>query len=146
MSARGTPFPSSHRPPRAFYFFDYCYFYRDTQRSASLCWGDSNRWMKGSVVLRYFQSVTQSFFVPSRNAPPLVWVHDINWVDEEYCDHRKGIEKSPCGDQYTLTNSFAQTKFKTMLFSYFCFWLFKAWLIKFTDWMYLFAMNKPAFW
>ena len=23
---------SSHRPPRAFYFFDYCYFYRDTQR------------------------------------------------------------------------------------------------------------------
>ena len=26
------PFPSSHRPPRAFYFFYYCYFYRDTQR------------------------------------------------------------------------------------------------------------------
>ena len=25
------PFPSSHRPPRAFYFFDYCYSYRDTQ-------------------------------------------------------------------------------------------------------------------
>ena len=24
--------PSSHRPPRAFYFFDYCYFYTDTQR------------------------------------------------------------------------------------------------------------------
>jgi len=22
----------SHRPPRAFYFFDYCYFHRDTQR------------------------------------------------------------------------------------------------------------------
>ena len=27
-----TPFPSSHRPLSAFYFFDYCYFYRDTQR------------------------------------------------------------------------------------------------------------------
>ena len=28
-----SPFPSSHRPPRAFHFsFDYCYFYRDTQR------------------------------------------------------------------------------------------------------------------
>ena len=26
------PFPSSHRPLRAFYFFDYCYSYRDTQR------------------------------------------------------------------------------------------------------------------
>ena len=26
------PFPPSHRPRRAFYFFDYCYFYRDTQR------------------------------------------------------------------------------------------------------------------
>ena len=26
------PFPSSHRPPRAFYFFDYCYFDGDTQR------------------------------------------------------------------------------------------------------------------
>ena len=26
-----TPFPSSHRPPRALYFFYYCYFYRDTQ-------------------------------------------------------------------------------------------------------------------
>ena len=27
-------FPSSHHPPRAFrfFFFDYCYFYRDTQR------------------------------------------------------------------------------------------------------------------
>ena len=25
-------FPSSHRPPRASYFFDYYYFYRDTQR------------------------------------------------------------------------------------------------------------------
>ena len=24
--------PSSLRPPRALYFFDYCYFYRDTQR------------------------------------------------------------------------------------------------------------------
>ena len=24
-------FPSSHRPPCAFYFFDYCYFYRDIQ-------------------------------------------------------------------------------------------------------------------
>ena len=69
----------------------------------------------------------------------LVWVHDINWVDEEYCDHRKGIEKSPCGHQYTLTNSFAETKFKTMLFFYFCFWLFKAWLIKFTDWMLSFC-------
>ena len=42
-SVRGMPFPSSHRPPRAFYFFDYCYFYRDTQRSASLCGGESNR-------------------------------------------------------------------------------------------------------
>ena len=42
-SARGTtgrgmreerlpPFSSSHRPRRAFYFFDYCYLYRDTQR------------------------------------------------------------------------------------------------------------------
>ena len=40
-SARGTmgrgkreerPLPSSHRTPRAFYFFDYCYFYWDTQR------------------------------------------------------------------------------------------------------------------
>ena len=30
---QGLPlFPSSHRPPRAFYFFDYCYFYRDIQR------------------------------------------------------------------------------------------------------------------
>ena len=29
---RLSPFPSSHRSPRAFYFFDYCYFYRDTQR------------------------------------------------------------------------------------------------------------------
>ena len=30
---KGFPlFPSSHRPPRAFYFFDYCYFYRDIQR------------------------------------------------------------------------------------------------------------------
>ena len=28
-----SPFLSSHRPPRAFYFFfDYCYFYKDTQR------------------------------------------------------------------------------------------------------------------
>ena len=29
-----SPFPSSHRLPRAFhfFFFDYCYFYRDTQR------------------------------------------------------------------------------------------------------------------
>ena len=26
------PFPSSHRPLRAFYFFDYCYSYRDNQR------------------------------------------------------------------------------------------------------------------
>ena len=26
------PFPSSHLPLRAFYFFDYCYSYRDTQR------------------------------------------------------------------------------------------------------------------
>jgi len=26
------PFPSSHLPLRAFYFSDYCYFYRDTQR------------------------------------------------------------------------------------------------------------------
>ena len=26
------PFPSSHGPPRAFYFFDNGYFYRDTQR------------------------------------------------------------------------------------------------------------------
>ena len=26
------PFPSSHCPPRAFYFLDYCYFYRDIQR------------------------------------------------------------------------------------------------------------------
>ena len=24
--------PPFHRPPRAFYFFDYCYSYRDTQR------------------------------------------------------------------------------------------------------------------
>ena len=42
-SARGTmvrgkkeerlpPFPSSHLPLRAFYFSDFCYFYRDTQR------------------------------------------------------------------------------------------------------------------
>ena len=42
-SARGTmrrgkreeklpPFPSSHRSPRAFYFFDYCYFYWDALR------------------------------------------------------------------------------------------------------------------
>ena len=30
---KGLPlFPSSHRPPRAFYFLDYCYFYRDIQR------------------------------------------------------------------------------------------------------------------
>ena len=28
----GRPFPSSLRPPRAFYFFDYCYFDGDTQR------------------------------------------------------------------------------------------------------------------
>ena len=26
------PFPSSHHPPRTFYFYDYCYFYWDTQR------------------------------------------------------------------------------------------------------------------
>ena len=30
-SAQGT-FPSSHRPLHAFYFFDYCYFFRNTQR------------------------------------------------------------------------------------------------------------------
>ena len=30
--ARETPFPVSHRPPRAFYFFDYCYFNRGTQQ------------------------------------------------------------------------------------------------------------------
>ena len=62
-----------------------------------------------------------------------------------YIDHRKGIEKSPYGDQSTLTNSFTETKFKIMLFFYFCFWLFKARLIKFTDWMYLFAMNNQLF-
>ena len=49
-SARGTmgrgkreeklpPFPSSHRSPRAFYFFDYCYFYWDALRG--LCGGES---------------------------------------------------------------------------------------------------------
>ena len=27
-----SPFPSSHRPPRTFYFYDYYYFYRDTRR------------------------------------------------------------------------------------------------------------------
>ena len=29
------PFPSSHRPPRAFYFFDYCYFHRRYPAGAS---------------------------------------------------------------------------------------------------------------
>ena len=29
---RLSPFSSSHRPPGAFYFFDYCYFDGDTQR------------------------------------------------------------------------------------------------------------------
>ena len=28
----GKDFSPSHRPPRAFYFFDYCYFYSATQR------------------------------------------------------------------------------------------------------------------
>ena len=28
-------FPSSHRPPRAFYFFDYCYFHRGYPAGAS---------------------------------------------------------------------------------------------------------------
>ena len=33
---RFSPVPSSHRPPRAFYVFDYCYFHKDTQREPLL--------------------------------------------------------------------------------------------------------------
>ena len=31
-TVRRAPFPSSHRSLHAFYFFDYCYFFRNTQR------------------------------------------------------------------------------------------------------------------
>ena len=36
------PFPSSHRPPRASYFFNYCNFYWENQRAynGNLCGGD----------------------------------------------------------------------------------------------------------
>ena len=187
--------------------------------------------MKGLVVLRDLQSAAQSFFVSSRNVPPLVWgeercvttprtdvikadyvIWGVNYKDlgswyqlswwgvlitvrglsplklyvlnrlihsyrlfYESSRYLAGFPKaylfsysaahwetahckymsqktiafwamSPYGVQSTLTNSFAETKFITMLVVYFCFWLFKARLVKFTDWIYLFAMNKPAFW
>ena len=58
------PFPSSHRPPRSFYFFDYCYIYRDTQR------GPMRR-----------RELMESY----RVAPTFESVNDILW-----CDHSNG--------------------------------------------------------
>ena len=67
-SARGTmgrgkredgfpPFPSSYRPTRAFFFFDYCYFHWDTQREPlRRTEGSSKEGLRGPFLLGQFTS------------------------------------------------------------------------------------------